>query len=139
MHPLLKKKQLSGAVVQLVRIPACHAVGREFESRPHRKKDIRKGVFFVLRDSTFSRLLVSSRRRYVSRSLSKCHPRHFFTSAPQKKSFTALFLLEKPTCLFAIGFVFIAEVTVQAFLFAQHLYKHDRYEDNPYQQGLPRP
>ena len=26
-----------GAVVQLVRIPACHAVGREFESRPHRK------------------------------------------------------------------------------------------------------
>ena len=139
MHPLLKKSNYRGAVVQLVRIPACHAVGREFESRPHRKKDIRKGVFFVLRDSTFSRLLVSSRRRYVSRSLSKCHPRHFFTSAPQKKSFTALFLLEKPTCLFAIGFVFIAEVTVQAFLFAQHLYKHDRYEDNPYQQGLPRP
>ena len=28
-----------GAVVQLVRIPACHAVGREFESRPHRKKE----------------------------------------------------------------------------------------------------
>lgn len=26
-----------GAVVQLVRIPACHAVGREFESRPHRR------------------------------------------------------------------------------------------------------
>ena len=26
-----------GAVVQLVRIPACHAVGREFESRPHSK------------------------------------------------------------------------------------------------------
>ena len=26
----------NGAVVQLVRIPACHAVGREFESRPHR-------------------------------------------------------------------------------------------------------
>ena len=25
-----------GAVVQLVRIPACHAGGREFESRPHR-------------------------------------------------------------------------------------------------------
>ena len=35
LHPLLKKR-LSGAVVQLVRIPACHAVGREFESRPHR-------------------------------------------------------------------------------------------------------
>ena len=28
--------QFNGAVVQLVRIPACHAVGREFESRPHR-------------------------------------------------------------------------------------------------------
>ncbi len=26
-----------GAVVQLVRIPACHAGGREFESRPHRE------------------------------------------------------------------------------------------------------
>ena len=51
--PAFEKKQLSGAVVQLVRIPACHAVGREFESRPHRKKDIRKGVFLVLRDSTF--------------------------------------------------------------------------------------
>ena len=37
LHPLLKGR-LSGAVVQLVRIPACHAVGREFESRPHRRK-----------------------------------------------------------------------------------------------------
>ncbi len=35
--PAFEKKQLSGAVVQLVRIPACHAVGREFESRPHRR------------------------------------------------------------------------------------------------------
>ena len=30
------EKEVPGAVVQLVRIPACHAVGREFESRPHR-------------------------------------------------------------------------------------------------------
>ena len=30
-------KETTGAVGQLVRIPACHAVGREFESRPHRK------------------------------------------------------------------------------------------------------
>ena len=28
----------NGAVVQLVRIHACHAWGRGFESRPHRKK-----------------------------------------------------------------------------------------------------
>ena len=37
--PAFEKEQLSGAVVQLVRIPACHAVGREFESRPHRKNE----------------------------------------------------------------------------------------------------
>ena len=32
----IRKEEQPGAVVQLVRIPACHAVGREFESRPHR-------------------------------------------------------------------------------------------------------
>ena len=37
-----------GAVVQLVRIHACHAWGREFESRPHRKEAIQKGCFFFL-------------------------------------------------------------------------------------------
>ena len=46
--PAFEKKQLSGAVVQLVRIPACHAVGREFESRPHRTKKHPRGCFFVL-------------------------------------------------------------------------------------------
>ncbi len=41
-----EKEQTTGAVVQLVRIPACHAVGREFESRPHRRKHP-LGCFFV--------------------------------------------------------------------------------------------
>lgn len=33
----------AGAVVQLVRILACHARGRGFESRPHRKRSLGDG------------------------------------------------------------------------------------------------
>ena len=42
LHPRSRKTHKTeqiGAVVQLVRISACHAGGRGFESRPHRKKD----------------------------------------------------------------------------------------------------
>ena len=40
MHPQSETTEVvfkSGSVVQLVRIHACHAWGRGFESRPHRK------------------------------------------------------------------------------------------------------
>ena len=38
-------KYIIGAVVQLVRIHACHAWGREFESRPHREEDASASSF----------------------------------------------------------------------------------------------
>jgi hypothetical protein len=47
-----------GPVVQLVRIQACHAWGREFESRPDRqqleKPSEKSGGFFFPRASAFS-------------------------------------------------------------------------------------
>ena len=43
-----QKGRRTGAVVQSVRISACHAGGREFESRPHRREPLTqvRGSFF---------------------------------------------------------------------------------------------
>ena len=43
-----------GAVVQLVRIHACHAWGRGFESRPHRKKKQKCFFFFLCLQRIFN-------------------------------------------------------------------------------------
>ena len=51
LHPQIRKVPSAtthGVLVQLVRMPACHAGGHEFESRTHRKKHPQKGCFFVL-------------------------------------------------------------------------------------------
>ena len=38
VYALSQHRKSVGPVVQLVRTPACHAGGREFESRPDRQK-----------------------------------------------------------------------------------------------------
>ena len=63
----------NGAVVQLVRIHACHAWGREFESRPHRREEAEMLLLLFAglaepsrasRTSTTSRTTANSPRVY---------------------------------------------------------------------------
>ena len=61
---------LFGAVVQLVRIAACHAVGRGFESHQHRMKIER--IHLKLSKKTVSFWRVSNRKfGYSSKDLGK--------------------------------------------------------------------
>ncbi len=51
-HTQSLKKWSNGLVVQLVRISACHAGGRGFESRPDRNKKLTvRGLFLVYRSN----------------------------------------------------------------------------------------
>ena len=54
LHSLTKTAR-TGAVVQLVRIHACHAWGRGFESRPHRRNpETKVSGFFVFHSTSAS-------------------------------------------------------------------------------------
>ena len=57
-----------GLVVQLVRMPACHAGGREFESRPDRLEALEckfKGFFCADHDGYRDFNKVSSRKQFI--------------------------------------------------------------------------
>ena len=72
----------AGAVVQLVRILACHARGRGFESRPHRKS---KSVFHGIRFLRLRFLLLMVRRQF---SLNQLSSASFFI--PQRNGANAI-------------------------------------------------
>ena len=69
-----------GAVVQLVRIHACHAWGRGFESRPHRKKK-QKCFFFCYILTTTNILSITGSWR-VHNGFIPYFPRYYSDTTP---------------------------------------------------------
>ncbi len=67
-----KDKMTFGALVQLVRIPACHAGGHGFESRTHRLNDYKALRFKHFRAFLFSAIL-RNMAEYSRNSLKKLH------------------------------------------------------------------
>ena len=72
LHRKCEKSQsatiTNGVVVQLVRIPACHAGGRGFESRPYRKERASQLICSLLLCfvGTFCRVLYRFVRRWIN-------------------------------------------------------------------------
>ena len=66
LHPQLRQR---GALVQLVRMPACHAGGHEFESRTHRLKTRSIKMLLVFRYIVITQVSGFSFRRKIVRNI----------------------------------------------------------------------
>ena len=67
------RNNLNGAVVQLVRISACHAGGRGFESRPHRRRERRMSKAYSLVQLLYSFFFVFGILSYIRSDYGECH------------------------------------------------------------------
>ena len=79
---MVRITKTNGAVVQLVRITACHAVGRGFESRPHRsekKKAIRRMALYF-KPISFEKLAFIKADWFKTKNAAE---QHFLFSLPR--------------------------------------------------------